>query len=301
MKLSEPHRKAVAGAFLWLIALLIPGIGVIEMLFLWAPLVIIPLGLDLIPTPDGLFGRIDRAVRMIQPFAAAFAVASFLFPPGWNALLFAIPWVAVCGALALLGAARFARRGRWDPVELCTDAALGLIAVGGFGLAASRLGLALGFKEPIILLTAVHFHYTGFVAPLLIGFAGRKLGPKAPVLFAAAAVVLGSPLTAIGFMFSPTLKFIAVLWIAMGMIVFAWLLMRVAAVVTDNRPRFLFMLASLSLLIGMGLVAVYSIGEVRQRLLIEIPAMAWFHGIVNAGGFATCGLLGARAAGGRIA
>jgi hypothetical protein len=293
MRLSETHRKVLAGASLWLIALLIPGIGVIEMLFLWAPLVIVPLGLDLIPRPEGLFGRIDRAVRIAQPFAAAFAVASFLFPPGAKALLLAIPWVGVCGALAILGAARFARRGRWDPVEMCVDAALGLIAVGGFGLAASRLGLSLGFKEPIILLTAVHFHYTGFVAPLLIGFAGRKLGAKAPVLFAAAAVVIGSPLLAIGFTFSPTLKVIAALWIASGLILFAWVLMRVAASAPGNLPRFLLALASLSLLIGMGLVAVYSIGEYREKLLIEIPAMAWFHGIANAGGFATCGLLAA--------
>jgi len=264
------------------------------MLFLWAPLVIVPLGLDLVPRPEGFFGRIDSAVRIAQPFAAAFAVVAFLFPPGAMALLFAAPWVAVCGALAMLGAARFARRKGWDPVEICTDAALGFLAVGGFGLAASRFGLPLGFKEPIILLTAVHFHYTGFVAPLLIGFAGRKLGPRSPVLYAASAVVIGSPLTAIGFLFSPTLKVVAVLWIAAGMLVFAGLLMRLAAVVTDNRPRFLFMLASLSLLIGMGLVAVYSIGEYRDRLLIEIPAMAWFHGIANAGGFATCGLLAAR-------
>lgn len=294
MKLSETDRKALAGAALWLIAFLIPGIGVIEMLFLWAPLVIVPLGLDLVPRPEGLFGRIDRAVRIGQPFAAAFAVVAFLFPPGAMALTFAAPWVAVCGALALLGAARFAKRRRWDPAEMCTDAALGLIAVGGFGLAASRFGLPLGFKEPIILLTAVHFHYTGFVAPLLIGFAGRKLGPRWPVLFAASAIILGSPLTAIGFMFSPTLKVIAALWIAAGMIVFAGLLMRVAAAAPANLPRFLFMLASLSLLIGMGLVAVYSIGEYRQRLLIAIPAMAWFHGIANAGGFATCGLVAAR-------
>jgi len=37
------------------------------------------------------------------------------------------------------------------------------LAVGGAWLVASRLGMRpMGIQEPIVLLTAVHFHYAGF-------------------------------------------------------------------------------------------------------------------------------------------
>ena len=56
------------------------------------------------------------------------------------------------------------------------DAGLVYLAVGGGWTVLAWGGLRpLGFAAPIVLLTAVHFHYAGFALPLLTGLAGRNL------------------------------------------------------------------------------------------------------------------------------
>jgi hypothetical protein len=50
------------------------------------------------------------------------------------------------------------------------------LPIGGAWLVASRLGIQpLGFGDTIVLLTAVHFHFAGFAAPVLAGLAGRTV------------------------------------------------------------------------------------------------------------------------------
>jgi hypothetical protein len=281
-------HPALLGVPVWVVTVLAFRLPVIDALFLWAPLVVVPLGLELIP--------IHRAIRPAQLGTALLAAASFGWPQGTRAAALAAPWAILCGAMALWGAIRFFRRGRWDPVETCVDAALVLIAVGGFGLVMSRAGLKPGgFEEPIVLLTAVHFHYTGFAAPLIIGLAGRRAGPRRSILLAGAGVVLGTPILAAGFtLHIPALKFVAVLAIAAGLAIFAWELVRLAVDEPRTRPRLLLGIAAFSIFWGMALAGLYSFGEFRQHLLVEIPAMAWSHGILNGFGFATCGLLAAR-------
>ena len=88
------------------------------------------------------------------------------------------------------------------------EAGLLYLSVGGIWLVLFRLGetpLALG--EPIILLTAVHFHYAGFAASVLAGATGRAL-PSAGGLFriVALGVTGGTFLVAVGFLLSPAFK-----------------------------------------------------------------------------------------------
>jgi hypothetical protein len=283
-------HRAIPGVFVWLVSTIVFKLGPIESLFLWAPLGVVPLGLELI--------QVRSIVRPLQFSAALCAAASFHFAPGTRAALLAAPWALFCGALALWGAIRFLRRwGRFDPVETCIDAALILIAVGGWGLVMSRAGMKpAGFTEPIVLLTAVHFHYTGFAAPLLIGLAARHSGPRKPLLAAGAGVVAATPILAIGFtMRLPLLKLAAVSVIAASLILFAWELTRFAVDEPRGRTRALLGIAAFSIFWGMALAGLFAIGEFRERVIVDIPAMAWSHGILNGIGFATCGLLGARA------
>jgi hypothetical protein len=86
-----------------------------------------------------------------------------------------------------------------------------------------------------------------------------------------------------------------VLVIASGLVLFAWQLVRLAVDEPRGGSRALLGIAGFSIFWGMALAGLYSIGEFRERLIVEIPAMAWSHGILNGIGFATCGLLGARA------
>src|ERR1700751_2556613 len=75
-------------------------IGAIELIFLFAPLVIVPLGIELgramsIATREEWDG-LDVVMRLAQPFGAACAVTAFLLPPGRVAGLMACGWLVVC-------------------------------------------------------------------------------------------------------------------------------------------------------------------------------------------------------------
>src|ERR1700689_2369591 len=94
------------------------------------------------------------------------------------------------------------------------------LPVGCAWLVASRLGLSpMGFQEPIVLLTAVHFHFAGFAAPLLALAAGVAVKKQTLVLQRAfkvlAAGVLGGPgLLAAGFVIGPHFKLAMALLVA---------------------------------------------------------------------------------------
>ena len=87
------------------------------------------------------------------------------------------------------------------------------LPIGGAWLVASRLGIQpLGFGDTIVLLTAIHFHFAGFAAPLLAGFAGRAVRDRQTasqvVALAATGIILGTPLVAAGITFSPAVALV---------------------------------------------------------------------------------------------
>ena len=96
--------SALYGAFAWAALAWRAGngrapLGVIELLFLFAPLVIVPLGLALGRMVSPLKYRfLDALVRFLQPVAAGLSVASFWLAPGWLAGMFAVPWLLLCGS-----------------------------------------------------------------------------------------------------------------------------------------------------------------------------------------------------------
>ena len=80
------------------------------------------------------------------------------------AALLSLPWLAVTALISLEGLLRIARRGLAPLSDLCRDAGLVFLLVGGLWTTASRWGMRpLDFDEAIVLLTANHFHYAGFV------------------------------------------------------------------------------------------------------------------------------------------
>ena len=87
------------------------------------------------------------------------------------------------------------------------------LAVAAVGLLASRFGLRpIGIQEPIVLLTAVHFHYTGFASATILAavLKASKGSPSARPLQWFAFLVLFVPfLLAAGFVYSQFLKMAA--------------------------------------------------------------------------------------------
>ncbi|HZE98604.1 MAG TPA: YndJ family transporter [Planctomycetota bacterium] len=266
------------------------GIGLMELLFLMAAWGVYPLGMGFLPGSALL-----TWARRLHPIAAALATVSFFLPKGLLAAGLVVPWLGLNGLVALGGLLHLKTALRKGIPRLLLLSAMFFPVVGGIHLVASRDGYPLaGFPEPIILLTAIHFHYTVFAAPILAAQAGRSR----LALYAGLGIVGGTPLLAAGFLFSPVLKAVGVGILCVAVIALALGQLAVAPSL-PGRARALLTVSSLSVIAGMILAAVYEHGFYTGRTWIAIPTMAWSHGILNGVGFSLCGLLGWKSAGAR--
>lgn len=258
-------------------------IGLLEMLFLLAVWAIVPLGLRFLPDSAAV-----RLALKVQPFAALLATASFFVPKGMLAAALALPWLGLNGLVAVGGLLRLKESFRGGLPELFMLAAMMFPPIGGVHLVASRMGHPLaGFPEPIVLLTAIHFHYTAFAAPILAALAARQGGRLARL--GGAGLVGGTPLLAMGFLFSPHLKIAAVGVLAVSVILLA--IAQLSVTLPSRRAKTLLVVSSLAVIAGMILAAVYEHGFYTGRTWISIPRMAQTHGILNGVGFSLLGLL----------
>jgi hypothetical protein len=305
---SWAQRCAVLGAVIWAgVAVLarigVAEIGAIELMFLFAPLVIVPLGMEL-GRVMGSDTPLTRFARRIQPLAAALAVAALWLPPGRPAGGLACAWMVVCLSMtlaALLDLSSLARsrpdRSTSSTMQRITVAVAQLdLTVGGAWLAASRLGLwPMGIQEPIGLLTAVHFHYAGFaiamIAAAMLQFASQRQEYR--WLRWLVAVVVGMPfVVAVGFVISPQLKLGAATLFSASVAGLAVVLRSSAKRLQSLTARVLFYVASASVFAGMVLSTAYAVADFRESDVLPIPQMARTHGILNAIGFGLPGLLG---------
>ncbi len=294
-------RSAGIGAALWclLAAAELAGVssfGAIPVVFLLAPLLLVPLSFRLLlsgadsSVNPGFF----RVAVLLQPLAAGAVLLSFLLPPGVPAGLLAVPWLLLCLLLALAGLFRLFLGGFARLEEVAIDVGLLFLQVGGGCLLLSRLGASpLGFAEPIVMLTAVHFHFTAFLAPLLAGMAGRIVKRRGLYRLSVLGLLLGTPSLAVGWtLHSPTLKLAAVGLLSLSLILLALLGLPRLGAIRDPRAEGLLGLSYLSLLAGMALAFAYGLGEFRGTGWLAIPDMALAHGLANGLGFCLCGVLG---------
>lgn len=268
------------------------ALGPMEILFLLAPLAVVPLALRLAARPGEAATRALAAARRLQPWAALAVVASFLVRRGPAAAALAFPWLLVTLMVALHGW-QCLRRNAWRPAELAIDAGCLMLPVGGGWLVLSRLGVAaFGFEEPIVLLTAVHFHYAAFATLVLAGLAGR--GPAEGRLYRliVGGAIAGPPLLATGITLSPLLEVVAATGLALALSGLAVLTLVRIVPRLSGAARLLLAASSISLLGGMACALAYALGEFMGIGLISLGQMARIHGPLNALGFALCGLLG---------
>ena len=269
----------------------------IELLFLFAPLVIVPLGLELTRRLDTEFRAygLEKLADRIQLPAAFAAALSFYFRAPLATAGLAILWLMFVIILALgrLWNALRIRSSTFD--ELCALLAFAYLAVGAAWFLASRLGWhPMDFREPVVLLTAVHFHYAGFAAAILVRALRRLPGPGFAQTFlfpVAATGALGGPaLLAAGFVIGPTLKLAAALLVALGEIALAACFIAAVPGVTDARARILLFVSAASVAVAMCLAALWAFGEFPRQPFLDIARMAAWHGSLNAFGFTFCGL-----------
>jgi hypothetical protein len=250
------------------------------------------------------------AARWALGLGAPLALA-LLLPKGPMAATLAVPWVlgsatataiAVRMAVATGIAVRVAvatrqgtrgRAGGW--VELLVwPAACGYLFVGALWGLADRAGLEPGgFGPPLVALTAVHFHYAGCASAVLAGCALRR-SPGRLVRGATAAIISGPPLVALGFVALGPLQVVGAVLLAGGLLVLSWVVLRHIAPIIGGAGRVLLTVSALAVVVPMLLAVQWALGSVVGTPALAIPAMARWHGAVNAIGFALTGVLGWR-------
>ena len=290
-------------------------IGAIELLFLFAPLVIVPLGMELGWVLAG-GGRMEALVRRLQPLGAAMVVGAMWLPPGKRAGILALGWLVFCGLVAGGEVVRIfcGVKELWgdstgeSPVPtpaMPTRAVEIVIAVGrldlmvgGAWLVASRWGMRpMGIQEPIGLLTAVHFHFAGFatatIAAATLAFAERQRGKARPWLRVVVGLVAGMPfVVAAGFVVSPGLKMGAAILFSASVAGLAIAVRACGSQADDGTARVLLQVAAGAVFAGMVLAASYAVADYAGSEVLTIPQMARTHGVLNAVGFCLPGLLG---------
>jgi YndJ-like protein len=316
----EPHNGwvrscATGGAGLWAALAVLARAGMlrlggIELLFLFAPLVVVPLGMALGRGLEFLSpGRtvrenssaraIDWFIGRMQPVAAVSAVIALLVPPGRAAGLWACPWLflglllavsAMAGSISAMASRRVPLVWEWALLIAKID-----LLVGGAWFLISRLGIRpMRFVEPIGLLTAVHFHFAGFATAMIAAAAGQfaALRSARRWLRWLIAVVVGMPfVVAVGFVTLPALKMGAALLFGISVAGLALCLRSLAKTMSHRTSRVLLEVAPASVFAAMVLAGAYAIADFVGSDRLTIPQMARTHGVLNGVGFCLPGLL----------
>jgi hypothetical protein len=277
-------------------------LGAIELLFLFAPLVIVPLGMELGRGIHGA-GRLEEWARRLQPAGAGLAVVAMGMAPGRSAAVVALGWLVICLLMAGGGVVGLVRA-LWRDADKSVRATLAIgqidLLVGGAWLVASRLGMRpMGIQEPIGLLTAVHFHFAGFATATIAaatlqfveGHKEYRLGGR--WLQPVALMVVGLPIVvAVGFVISPAVKMVAAILFSGSVAGLAIAVRACGRKVENATARVMLQSAAGAVFASMVLSAAYAVADFAGSEALTIPEMARTHGILNAVGFCLLGLLG---------
>jgi hypothetical protein len=282
--------------------------GVISRLLMFAPLVVFPLALPQIEPSSENRSNLFKTAVFLQPMAATIVGVSFLVQPGVLSATFAVVWLPYSLFLAWHGLQRLRSRGPagWISAveETCMDVGMIYLPVGAIWLIGGRLGLeVLGFTEPIVTLTAIHFHFAGFAAPLITGLAGRRLRQKTqggkrvrgrwlyfPV---ACLVMLGPALVAAGIGLSPFIETTGAALLALGYVGLGSItIFMITPSLASNAARVALALSSLAVILAMVAAVVFAFGQYSATYILSIPQMLNLHGWINAVGFVFLGVLG---------
>jgi len=293
---------ALGGGIFWLYILFrnfttrLP-LSIFELLFLLAPWVVVPLTLGLVPeTSASRFERLtSAAIRTLLFPAATLATLSFL-ASGWKAGALTCLWLIVGLALAADGLNRLIRTRLQSFQQFCFAIGEGYALVGALWLLASRLGLQLlGFHEPIVLLTAIHFHYAGLMAAVLAGLVAsesRATRSSLALHIALSCAVLGPCLLGLAFLAGPKMKLAAVGLLVIGECGLAFGMFRIGLTDAARIGGQMLLLGSACVIFGMALAGIWAAGEYPLHPFVNLEQMARYHGVLNSVGFGLCSLVG---------
>lgn len=291
--MSKLDPKTWIKPLIWLAMLVMLKTRAVEsswvvILLLFSPLVLMP----------PWFGESARLWRRKFDDAAVIVLAgSFLREPGWEAAVFALPWLVVRVLAAWDVVMEWRKNGPPSLAEICMHAATVFPAIGAAWLVAHRANWTpWNFDPLIVLLTATHFHHAGFTLPLMAGL-NAKARPGCWTRFSCVAILAGVPLVAIGI----TCTHFGVLPFVEPFGVAVLVLGALGVAVSQIRrglerelsiwTRTGFVISGTSLLAAMLLALGFGLRYLIPDLALTMPQMWAIHGTLNAFGFGLCGIL----------
>ncbi len=271
-----------------------------EAVLLLCPLCLIPLTLVVMrkSAPDAAIST-WKLIEQYELSAATVLIGAYIMPPAPQTAVLTLPWLALTLVIGWAGVIGLTRRHHRDMATFTIDVGCLFLTVGGVWTLIDRSGIRLwGFDEVIALLTAVHFHYAGFLLLIVTGWAARELGTSKTATVACAAVMIGVPLTALGILaahhhWNARWEAAAASFMATAGWLVAWLHLRLATQRTDaaRMVRVLWTLCSSALFFSMALAVLYALRSFVQIPVLDIPHMRAIHGSLNAVGFGLCGVI----------
>jgi hypothetical protein len=252
-----------------------------------ALVVVVPLALAL-----------DLSSRWVGRAAAAVgavAATSFVFSPGPLAAASVLPWLLMAVVLAAI---QVRRQPGWSAPAVARVVASAYMVVGAGWLVLSRFGARpLRFSDAIVELTAVHFHYAGFVAPVLtiqlISWMQRRERAGVSLAhFALGAILIGMPITSLGFVVAPVYGTVGAALLATGLTAVSVVTLAIVVPHVARPAGIALGISAMSVVVAMLLALAYSIGQWADLRAPSVEMMAWTHGLLNSLGFAFCGVGG---------
>lgn len=297
---SRLGGNASLGGIAWLLALAVMRPSPFDpewaaALLALAPLVLVPLSLRALALHFPREASIPAPLVVHQLPAAICLQVAFLAPQGpWGAAA-AVPWLCWTAMLGAVGARQLWTRSRSFDAGLCFPVAMIFIVIGAGWSVLSRAGIApLEFKPIIVLLTGIHFHYAGFVLPIVCGASATIIGGRGPLAICG-LVLAAVPLTAVGITSTQlggpaVLEATAAILMSLGGLATALLQWR-AFGGRDRTERKLARFAAMCLAAAMGLSTLYGVRFLNLTPGLDIPWMRVLHGTTIAFGFALPTLL----------
>lgn len=233
-------------------------------------------------------GVLIGVIMKAFPVAALCATGAFIYHSAW----LSFGWLLYTMALAIFGFVRLLKRGFFPLHELMIDGAFMYIALGGgwFWLYTADIKV-MTISPLIVLLTAIHFHYSAFFIPLFYGLLGRQLRKETILYKVAGWIILLSPLMiAVGISFSRLFDTFSVTLYVIALYLYGFICMKTKF--RSNVAKVLIVFSSCVLMGTILLSFLYSAGMLFRVSYISIEQMVWFHGSVNAFGVILPGLIG---------
>ena len=175
------------------------------------------------------------------------------------------------------GLQRFLHRGFTNTAEVMIDLGLLYIVMGGGWFFAHVSGISTGFSPIITWLTAIHFHYSACMLCITVGLLGR-IWRSRYFTFCAAIIAAGPMLVAIGITFSRVIEIVSVSLYVVAIFSLTIYTFRIRLkIATSVLVRFAFCTLCFTIIWSF----LYAYSNLTGTVLVDIPDMLKFHGILN--------------------